>query len=333
MKRCFVLAQKGGRDTLSNPNVGCVIVHKNRIIGEGYHKFYGGPHAEIEALNSVSSDDIKLLPQATLYVSLEPCSHFGKTPPCVHKIVASQIPEVVIGCLDPNPVVAGNGVKYLQAHGVKVRFSNTDEAKYIIRKFTINLQRKPYITLKWAQSADGFIGRQDQKVWLSAPQTSILTHYWRSQSDAIAIGKNTFLTDRPQLTDRYHQIDFQPRRILFDTNLSCIKELTESTESSYIILNEKLDSVRGPHKCIKVDMKNLQKIMTILFQLGITSIIIEGGALLLNSFIKQNIWHEAIIIKTAKDLSNGIKAPLLSGVRSMQYQVGTDTVYQIMNNK
>lgn len=331
MERCFALAEKAGRNTRTNPKVGCVIVYQSRVIGEGYHKCYGGPHAEIEALASITSEDMPLLHHSTMYVSLEPCSHFGKTPPCAHKIVEMHIPEVVIGCLDPNPLVAGNGVNFLESHGVKVRFSNTEAAENIIRKFVKNLHGKPYITLKWAQSVDGFMGRPNEQVWISSQETSVLTHFWRSQTDAIAVGKNTFLTDRPQLTDRIHQNDHQPIKILFDSTLSCKPILEEMTTHQYIIINTVDQRNEGAHTYIKADIQNLNEITDILFRMGITSIIIEGGAKLLSSFIRQNMWDEATIITTNIRLVTGIKAPLLTGKAVKKWRVGNDIIHQIYN--
>ncbi|MCB9310214.1 MAG: bifunctional diaminohydroxyphosphoribosylaminopyrimidine deaminase/5-amino-6-(5-phosphoribosylamino)uracil reductase RibD [Lewinellaceae bacterium] len=331
LSRCFALAKLGGRKTLSNPNVGCVIVYKDRIIGEGFHRSFGAPHAEVDAIKSVDEKDFPLLKHAAMYVSLEPCSHYGKTPPCAELIVHHQIPEVVIGAIDPNPKVAGKGVQYLRNHGVTVTVHNSPIAENIIGKFRKNLQQKPYVILKWAQSKDRFIGRKDEQIWLSHPHTSILTHSLRSQVDGIAIGKNTWLTDKPQLTDRYFQNHFQPIKIIFDRNNKVAPTLMNyNRDEKIIVVNEDFMKEMDQVRFLKCGNTNdLDQVLKSLYQHGIHSILVEGGAKLLQHFIEQNAWDEARIIHTNVKLETGIKAPNISGKIHKVWHVGPDKIVQI----
>jgi len=334
MERCFELAALGGKYTKSNPNVGSVIVYNGQIIGEGYHKIYGGPHAEVEAFQKVSTSDIHKIKDATLYVSLEPCSHYGKTPPCAHKIVELGCRKVVIGCLDPNPVVSGNGVKYLQDHGVEVVAPYCEtKAKQIISKFKVNLDKKPYIILKWAQSRDGYISKSGQQTWLTSAATGILTHKWRTEVDGILIGRSTAATDNPTLTSR-HYIGENPLRIILDTNLSLPSNLNiYSDEFSTITITQLAEQIENKKELLVVsDVRDLDGILDLLYQKGIYSIIVEGGAQVLKSFIDLNLWHEARVIKTKSILEGGISSPNVEGILIDRRQVGDDEILFIQNS-
>ncbi len=332
MQRALDLAIRGFAKTGKNPMVGAVIVHRNRVIGEGYHEIYGSPHAEINAINSVQDEDKLLLSESTLYVTLEPCSHFGKTPPCAHRIVAERIPKVVIGVVDPNPKVAGNGIRYLIDNGINVVMSSLRESsESLIRKFKVNLLGVPFIQLKWAQSKDGFMGIKDRQVWLSNGYARLLTHRYRSLYDGILVGKHTALTDNPILDARYDS-DKRPIRILLDSHLEVpISHHLYNGSATTWIINHVEDKVTDKVRFIKADTKDLSSLMNNLFDLGLTSVIVEGGAQVLSSFIESNLWHEAFIIKTNKILEAGISAPLVEGRVEKVFHLADNDVLIIRN--
>lgn len=304
MQRCISLGLKGGKDVLSNPMVGAVLVHNDRIIGEGYHQKYGGPHAEVNAINNVKDIDKSLIAQSTLYVSLEPCCIFGKTPPCTQKIIDSGIKKVVIGCLDPNPHMNGKSLEILAAHGIEVLISNIgNEAKHLIKKFKANLQKRPYIILKWAQSFDGFLGHKNKQVWLTNELSKTLVHKWRTETDGILIGTNTALIDNPLLTARLFEGP-QPKRIVIDRNLQLPSHLNLLSDGlPTIVLNSIKESSFENLTYIKLQDFSPDQIAQKLFQHGIYSLIVEGGKQVLQNFIDTNCWDEARIFKTKKTLS------------------------------
>ncbi len=303
--RCIELAKKGGKAVKTNPLVGAVIVYKDNIIGEGYHEKFGSPHAEINAFNSVKIADRQYLSSATLYVSLEPCCTYGKTPPCTQKIIDSGIKKIVVGCLDPNPDVNGKGVEILNSFGISVEMSVLNiEAENLIRKFKANLQRKPYIVLKWAQSFDGYLGHRSKQYWLTNQASKNLVHKWRTEVDAILIGKNTALIDDPQLTTRLYDGE-NPTRIVLDKHLELpanLKILSDGYKT--IILNEVKNEIIGPLQYIKLDDFSAQNIANTLFSNGIYSLILEGGKKVLSHFIDTGIWNEARVFKTTERLTN-----------------------------
>ena len=312
MQRCLQLALKGLGNVSPNPMVGCVIVHENKIIGEGYHQQYGEAHAEVNAINSVS--DKSLLSKSALYVSLEPCNHFGKTPPCADLILKYQIPEVVIGIQDPFEKVNGSGIKKLVDAGVSVSTSVLENECREINKrfFTFHQQKRPYIILKWAQSKDGFIGKKKQSVRISNEPTRILNDTWRTQEDAILIGGETARTDNPQLTVRSIE-GRNPKRIVISEigNLPSNLNLFDGKASTIVysknkINHENCDSVLMP------DKSNLQFVLSDLYHRNIQSVIIEGGATILNQFITDDLWDEIRIFESESLLEDGILAPSIS---------------------
>lgn len=333
MQRCIELARKGIRDTFTNPMVGCVIVHDNKVIGEGYHQQFGKHHAEINALLSIKDEDRPLLPHSTMYVSLEPCSHIGKTPACSHRIVNEGIKHVVIGCLDPNPIVAGRGLQYLRDHGVHVSTHLlNDECQALLKKFRCNLEGIPYIVLKWAQSADHYISKTNEQTWLSNEYTRILTHKWRSETESILVGKNTAMIDNPSLDTRYYDGP-DPVRILMDSNLHAKSTLTLLSDGKpTIIINTLREEKQNNLAYLKVsDMYNTKEIVKKIFSLGISSVLVEGGAQLLKSFISDNCWHEARVIQTKVKLNSGIPAPIVEGRMTSFQNVGEDQICVISN--
>ena len=317
MRRCIELAGNGLCNVSPNPMVGAVIVCDGRIIGEGYHIRCGEAHAEVNAIRSVK--DESLLKRSTIYVSLEPCSHYGKTPPCADLIIEKQIPRIVIGCQDPFSEVAGRGIQKLRDAGREVTVGILEkECKHLIRRFiTFNTLHRPFITLKWAESADHFIDieRTDGKqVILSSPLSSMLVHKKRAEADAIMVGRRTALLDNPSLTVR-NWYGRNPIRIILDRTLSLPKDLQIfDGEIPTLIFTEKERPEKKNVTYITIDFSHnpLIQIMKELYQRKIQSLLVEGGSQLLQSFIDNELWDEAFIEKCPSRLHSGVKAPEIS---------------------
>lgn len=308
MYRCIALAQNGLGTTYPNPLVGSVIVYHDRIIGEGWHRKAGEPHAEVHAIQSVTHKD--QLKDATLYVSLEPCSHFGKTPPCADLIIEHKIPRVVIGTIDPFAKVCGNGIQKLKEAGIEVYVGILEAECQALNKrfFTFHQKQRPYIILKWAESADGFIAPKTKEVqkpiWISNRYSRQLVHKWRTEEQGILVGTKTVLDDNPKLDVRTWTGN-NPVRIVLDKNNEIPKEsLIFDSSAPTIILNEHLENgSKTPAK----------QIADQLFNHGIQSIIIEGGRRTLQAFIDANIWDEARVFKGSNLFLSGTKAPVITG--------------------
>jgi diaminohydroxyphosphoribosylaminopyrimidine deaminase/5-amino-6-(5-phosphoribosylamino)uracil reductase len=322
MDRALALAALGLGKTSPNPLVGAVIVYQDEIIGEGYHESYGNAHAEVNAINQVLHNYPKnaseILSKATLYVTLEPCSHFGKTPPCADLIIKHQLKNVVIGCLDPFETVNGKGIEKLKSAGIHVVFPFKEkECQSINRRFfTYHQKQRPYIILKWAQSSDDFIGLKNEKTAISNTESLKLSHLWRSQEDAILIGTNTALIDNPSLSTR-HVDGKNPIRIVIDKTLKIPQHhAIYKDDAKTIIFNEHRTETLGHLQYIGIEFLGLlpQMILYQLYILGIQSLIIEGGAYTLNEFIRYNLWDEArIITATDLNLKEGVIAPKVTG--------------------
>ena len=317
MRRCIELAKNGLCNVAPNPMVGAVIVCDGCIIGEGYHVRCGEAHAEVNAIRSVK--DESLLKRSTIYVSLEPCSHYGKTPPCADLIIEKQIPRIVIGCRDPFSKVAGRGIQKLQNAGREVIVGVLEEeCLHLIRRFiTFNTLRRPFITLKWAESADRFIDIEridGNPVLLSSPLTSMLVHKKRAENTAIMVGRRTALLDNPSLTVR-NWYGRNPIRIVLDRNLSLPNDLQIfNGEVPTLVFTEKEHPEEKSVSYITIDFGNnpLKLIMEELYQRNIQSLLVEGGSQLLQSFIDNELWDEAYIEKCPKRLYSGVKAPEIS---------------------
>ena len=308
IKRCIEIAKNGLGYTRPNPMVGCVIVHNNTIIGEGFTSPYGGNHAEVNAIASVSNKAI--LKEATLYVTLEPCSHYGKTPPCANLIVSQHIPNVVIGTLDTHSKVSGKGVEILKSSGSNVTIGVLEnECKTHHRRFfTLHNKKRPYIILKWAESNDGFISPSSKigqkPFWISNEISRQLVHKWRAEEHAILVGANTVLTDNPSLTVR-DWTGRNPVRIVLDRNHNLPKESNIfNNESETIVISE---------DDIDFNKDLAQQVCNFLHSKEIQSVIIEGGRKTLQSFIEEKLWDEARIFTGNLKLNSGIKAPRFSG--------------------
>lgn len=327
MAKCLELAEKGLRHVAPNPMVGCVIVLDGKIIGKGYHRRFGEEHAEVNAILSVK--DKRLLRKSTLYVNLEPCSHFGKTPPCADLIIKHKIPEVVIGNRDPNPKVSGRGIKKLKTSGIKVLTGVLENecATLNHRFFTFHEKKRPYIILKWAQSADGFMAPPGKnKLWLTGPESQKLVHVWRSQEQAIMVGWKTCNIDQPLLTVRLVK-GLQPMRMVIDQNLK-VKEaaLLHMQPEPVWVLNKLLTKKINHVEFVRIDFsKNpMNEIINFLFSKNIQSVIVEGGPQTLRYFINAGLWDEARVFTTKHKLIKGKKSPALRAIRFAETLSGDD---------
>lgn len=316
IQRCLQLAQYGKGYTTPNPMVGAVLVHNGRIIGEGWHKVYGQAHAEVNCLESVAAADKHLVPESTMYVSLEPCAHTGKTPPCANRLVAEQVKKVVICNVDPFAQVSGRGIQILKDAGIAVETGVLEqEGLWVNRRFfCFHTQQRPYIILKWAQTTDGFIAPADRsRLAITNSHTQQLVHKWRTEEAAILVGSTTATNDNPQLTSRLWA-GRQPLRVVLagkhklpaDSNLL-------SNEAPTLIFNEEKDEVAGNVQYVRIPRggNQLKDVLSILHQQKILSVIVEGGPATLNRFIAEGLWDEARILTGAKQLGQGIEAPRL----------------------
>ncbi len=312
INRCIELAQNALGKTYPNPLVGSVIVHDGKIIGEGFHEKAGQNHAEINAINSVKNSE--LLKESTIYVSLEPCSHFGKTPPCANKIVEIGFKKVVIGTLDSHEKVNGKGKKILEDAGIEIISGVLEKECQELNKrfFTFHQKKRPFIILKWAQSNDGFMDRDFKPTQIGNPLTKQFVHQLRSEEHAILVGTNTALHDNPSLTTR-EIVGRNPVRILIDFNLKIPGDFNiYNEEAETLVFNSVKESNEENIKFSKIEKENfLENLMGKLYEHQIQSVIVEGGNFTLQQFIDTNIWDEAIIIKNENlVLENGTKAPV-----------------------
>ena len=340
IKRCIELAKNGLIAARPNPSVGCVIVYNNSIIGEGFTSSYGGNHAEVNAINSVKEK--ALLKKATLYVSLEPCNHFGKTPPCSDLIVKYGIENVVIGCVDPHDKVAGSGIKKLEANGcnVIVGVLEKDCIESNKRFFTFHNKKRPYIILKWAETNDGFIDKvrreDDEKKpnWITGMYARQLVHKWRAEEDAILIGTNTAINDNPKLDVRDWS-GKNPTRVVLDRALRIpINYHIYNGIEKTIIFTEKGVHLKDDifYETLDFSKNMAQQICEILYKHAIQSVFIEGGNQTLQTFIDANLWDEARIFVGNISFSQGISAPILEGVVVSERELKEDRL-KILKNK
>jgi diaminohydroxyphosphoribosylaminopyrimidine deaminase/5-amino-6-(5-phosphoribosylamino)uracil reductase len=341
ISRCIELAKNGLGTTYPNPLVGSVIVYDGKIIGEGWHKKAGEPHAEVNAVNSVK--DKTLLKKATIYVSLEPCSHFGKTPPCCDLIIKNGIPNIVIGTVDPNIKVAGNGIKKLIDAGAAVTVGILEkECKKLNKRFfTFHEKKRPYIILKWAESQDGFIApskiiRNEQKpFWITNEFSRQLTHKWRSEEQAILVGTNTVIDDNPRLDVRDWSGN-NPIRIVLDKNNRIQNDShVFDNQTETIILCQSITSINSENTIferIDFDKNIAPQIIEVLYKHKIQSLIIEGGRQTLQTFIDENLWDEARIFVGNESLENGTKAPIVVMKNIEKHTIENDELIILSNH-
>lgn len=319
MQRCLELAKMGLGHTLSNPMVGSVIVHENRIIGEGYHQKFGGAHAEVNAINSVKQK--QLLDKSTIYVNLEPCSHHGKTPPCSDLIIEKKIRKVIIGAADTNEKVGGKGIARLRDAGIDVKVGVLEkECRELNKRFyTFHEKQRPYVILKWAQTLDGFIDKirkpseKPHVNWITSQTSRMLVHKWRSEEMAIMVGKNTIIKDNPGLTLRDWEGN-QPIRVILDRNLEIKRDRAIFDNSARtFVFNFLTDKKEKNTEFIKINSETdlLSEILTHLHNSGIVSLFVEGGTFLIQQFIDHNLWDEARVFIGNKNFVEGVKAPLI----------------------
>lgn len=331
IRRCIELASNGLCNAAPNPMVGAVIVHNGRIIGEGYHARCGEGHAEVNAIRSVK--DESLLKESTIYVSLEPCSHYGKTPPCADLIISKGIPRVVVGCIDPFSQVSGRGIQKLKNAGIDVTVGVLEEeCKNLIKRFvTFNTQKRPYITLKWAESADGFIDinrENGSPVVLSTPITSMYVHKQRAEHKAILVGRRTALLDNPSLTTR-NWYGANPLRLVIDRTLSLpshLKLFDHSTPTLVFTEKEKAGEVNLEYITLDFSKDILPQILTVLYERKIQSLLVEGGTTLLQSFIDSELWDDIYLEHSEKILNDGVKSPTVPIGIKKQYE-SRDKIY------
>jgi len=315
--------------------VGSVIIYKDNIIGEGYHKNYGEAHAEVIAIASVK--DNSLFKDSTLYVNLEPCAHFGKTPPCSNLIIEHKIPKVVIGCVDSFSEVSGKGIEKMQKAEIEVIVGVLEKESRELNKrfFTFHEKKRPYIILKWAESKDGFIAPKNQSVtfWMTSSESKKTVHQWRAEEDAILVGRVTVEKDNPSLTVREVEGE-NPIRIVIDRELKLSNDLNLfNEESKTIIFNTIKSEENNANTFVKIDFNNLIKnILEKLYKQNIQSVIIEGGSETLQSFIDANMWDEARIFTANKTLTDGIKAPTVNGKIISEEKIGEDKLETIKND-
>ncbi|MEL7122286.1 MAG: bifunctional diaminohydroxyphosphoribosylaminopyrimidine deaminase/5-amino-6-(5-phosphoribosylamino)uracil reductase RibD [Bacteroidota bacterium] len=337
IKRCFDLARLGNGHVAPNPMVGAVLVHNQRIIGEGYHKAYGKAHAEVNAVGSVKESDKHLIPDSTIYVSLEPCNFFGKTPPCTGLILKNKIPRVVISSFDNTPEVAGKAAKMLQTKGVEVITAvlqqEGDELNRIRTKIVAN--ERPYVLLKYAQSKDGYFAPADDKqFWITNAFSKRLVHKWRSECDAIIVGTNTAAIDDPQLNNRLY-FGKSPLRIVLDQSLKLRRGLHLFSDGAptLLVTEKKLKAYPDYLEILNLpfDDQLLPNLLKELHQRKIGSLMVEGGAQLLQSFIKSDLWDEARVLTGDVYMQDGIKSPRISATPSYTRQLKQDLVEWYFN--
>lgn len=341
MQQAINLAIKSFGRVAPNPMVGCVIVYKGKVIGKGYHEKYGAPHAEINAINSVKNKT--LLKDATLYVTLEPCAHHGKTPPCADAIIKYGIKKIVIGSIDPNPLVKGKGIAKLMLSGCDIITGIMEKECTELNKrfFTFHREKRPYIILKWAMTRDGYIDTlrtpTEKPLKISGKEADKLSHTWRSEEQAIMVGTRTVLMDNPMLTNRLATGRLKgksPVRIILDRNLVIPPEANIFNNfAPVIVLNEKKESRSGHIEFVKIKFKKnaLATILDTLYKHNIQSLLVEGGAALLNSFISQGLWDEARIFCSSKKINKGIPAPTINGKLRHKIKTGSDTLYEYLH--
>ena len=335
MRRALEIALNGQGYTSPNPMVGCVIVANGKVIGEGWHRQYGGPHAEVNAVNAV--EDHTILPSSTVYVTLEPCSHYGKTPPCADMLISKKVGRVVVGCLDPNPLVAGRGIQKLQKAGISTTTGILESETQQLNKrfFTFQTKKRPYIVLKWAETADGFIARENfDSKWISNTYSRKLVHRMRAIEDAVLVGTNTARHDDPTLNVRDWE-GKDPLRLVVDNQLLLPQSLklfdgTLPTICYNLLKDESIPNI----DYVKLDRASfLDGLLDDLYNRKILSAMVEGGTKLISSFLDSGLWDEAWVFKSPTTFGSGISAPKPQGLLSHTELIMDDKLFVYQNNK
>jgi len=337
MGRALELAQRAKGHTAPNPMVGAILVYNGRVIGEGWHHFYGADHAEVNCLKNVHEADKHLVPECTMYVNLEPCAHYGITPPCATRLVAEKVRKVVIANKDPFDQVKGEGIEILKKGGIAVQTGVLEiEGLWVNRRFFCSHEhQRPYIILKWAQTKEGFIAPADRsRVQISGAESQQLVHKWRTEESAIMVGATTALGDNPQLTARLWE-GKHPLRIVLDRKLQIphTHHIYDKAAATWIV-NDHTETLEGNVHLMQLvfDHTLLSQLMLRLHHAKILSLIVEGGPKLLNSFIKKGLWDEARIITGQTIINDGIPSPVLNGgTHAFDSVIGSDTLQVIIN--
>lgn len=339
MARCLEIAKSGLPAAMPNPSVGAVLVYNDNIIGEGYTSAYGGAHGEVNAFASVKNKE--LIKDATLYVSLEPCSHYGKTPPCCDLVIAQQVKKVVVGMIDPFAKVAGNGIKRLQEAGIAVTVGVLENECWEVNKrfFTYHQKKRPYVILKWAQTNNGFIAplhkKKQEPIWITNTYTRQWVHKLRSEEQAILVGTQTVLADNPKLNTRDYN-GKSPIRVILDQHLKIDASFHVLDNSVKTIIINKSVTKQDKNtywETIDFNLPIARQILNILYQHNIQSVIIEGGTITLQTFIDANLWDEAFVCQgNMINFEAGIKAPQLSGHIKQIQSLKNDSITQYTNS-
>lgn len=331
-------AEQAFRSSGGNPCVGAMLVHDNIILSEAYYSEYGGAHAEVRCIDSVAENQKHLIPDATLYVTLEPCCIFGKTPPCTNKILEHNIKHVIVATLDPNPLIKGNGIKILEGAGVKVELGIAEEkAKFLLRKFVANkIHNRSYIAIKSAVSSDGYAGKKEESVWLTNEFSRVQAHKLRAKFEGIMVGYNTVNLDNPRLDNRHFYFEphynFHPTKIIIDKDAKLIANRQIFDKGSNFIFTSSQD-YKNPNPenteilFLSEDEWNWENIFRIIWEKGIHSLLVEGGPRLQRSIIKQAWWDEAHILSSNSPLGGGLRAPTLSGTLVESLSLGDNNYY------
>lgn len=332
IKRCIEIASKEIGNTYPNPLVGCVIVYNNEIISEGSHKKYGYDHAEQDAIKNVF--DKSLLKDSTLYVNLEPCNHYGKTPPCSEIILKNNIKKVVIGSRDPNNKVKGGGIEFLTMKGVEIEYGILEkECKDLNKRFyKFHESKRPYITLKWAESKDNFISpylhnEKKDRYWISSNESKKLSHTFRKEEQSILVGVQTVIDDNPKLTTRLDS-GKNPIRIILDPNGRIPKKSILFKEEGQTIVLSKNKNQEISNYSMAINDFNLNKILSFLYDINVQSILVEGGTKTINEFLKYDLWDCIKVFKSQSNLIKGIKSPNISLDEFDTKVVGSDILYE-----
>ncbi len=336
MERALQLAQMGQYSVAPNPMVGCVIVYNHKIIGEGYHQQYGQNHAEVNAINSVT--DKSLLLHSTLYVTLEPCAHFGKTPPCANLIVQYNFKKVIVCNLDPNPLVAGKGIAIIQNAGIEVETGLLEKKGLLLNQkfFTFQNKKRPFVTLKWAQTSNGYIDDLETKpLKISNEISTKWVHSLRASHMGIMVGTNTIIKDDPLLSTRHWQ-GKNPVKVIIDKQLR-IKAQAQilNNEAPCLIYNWHGSNAYKNAQYIQLPENDnmIPDILQDLFNQNIQSVLVEGGTKLLQSFINQNLWDQAFVIKSLLPITGGILGPILNNIPNTSIYLGSDSISHFLNNQ
>ncbi|MEM7548825.1 MAG: bifunctional diaminohydroxyphosphoribosylaminopyrimidine deaminase/5-amino-6-(5-phosphoribosylamino)uracil reductase RibD [Bacteroidota bacterium] len=330
MSRAIELARLGSGKVSPNPMVGCVIVSNDEVIGEGWHRAYGGPHAEVNAVDDVK--DLDQLKDSALYVTLEPCNHYGKTPPCTDLILKNEMSKVIVGSLDPNPLVAGTGIEKLRSAGVEVETNVLKDQCSELNKrfFCFHRKKRPYVILKWAETQDGFVARNDfDSKWISSELSRQLVHKWRTEEDAILVGYKTAFYDNPSLTSRDY-FGKNPLRLLIDFNhdLPNTYNLFDGKVKTvvYSVQEKTSESSKVENSLIR-SAHIVDDILHDLFKKNILSLIVEGGSKTLSQFIESGNWDEIRLFRSGKTFEDGIQSPIFEADLQEKYEMDGDELF------